>query len=68
MIEKIKALFESRRFWAALVVAILNVVGSYLGIEQETLTRITAVVAAWIIGDSMSKTVRADESRYRSAA
>lgn len=51
MEEKLKALFESRRFWAAAGGAVLVVL---LPFEVKLL--VTIVLAAWILGDSIRTT------------
>jgi hypothetical protein len=53
---KIGALFQSRRFWGAIVAAMLNVVGPTIGLSEDQTLSITALVVAWIVGDSLNKT------------
>ena len=53
---KLKALLESRRFWGAIVAAVLNVIGPTVGLNEEQTLSITALVVAWIVGDSLHKT------------
>lgn len=55
--EKLKALFESRRFWVAVstvIVIVLNALG--LPIEPSTVLGIVTVAASWIVGDSLRPT------------
>jgi hypothetical protein len=53
---KLGALFQSRRFWAAIVAGILNVVGPALGFTEAMTLNITAAIGFWIVGDSITKT------------
>ena len=56
--EKLQALLKSRRFWAAasgLLVVLTNGLG--LSIEPEVIEQIVMLIAAWVIGDSIHKTV-----------
>ena len=53
---KLKTLFESRRFWGAIVAAVLNVIGPTVGLNEEQTLSITALVVAWIVGASLHKT------------
>tara|TARA_B100001123_G_C15245009_1_gene1000536 strand:- start:99 stop:296 length:198 start_codon:yes stop_codon:yes gene_type:complete len=56
--NKIGALFKSRRFWIAVIVAVVAVGGKQLGIEvdKEQLENIIKVAGIWILGDSLNKT------------
>jgi hypothetical protein len=53
---KIKSLFRSRRFWAGLTGVVLAFVGKQFGIPEETILSVTGLIAAWIVGDSLTKT------------
>lgn len=54
--SKLTALFQSRRFWGAIVAAMLNVIGPTIGLSEDQTLSITALVVAWIVGDSLTKT------------
>lgn len=54
--SKLTALFQSRRFWGAIVAAMLNIVGPTIGLSEDQTLSITALVVAWIVGDSLTKT------------
>jgi len=54
--NKLKSLFQSRRFWAAIVAAVLNVIGPTVGLNEDQTLSITALVVAWVVGDSLNKT------------
>ena len=54
--EKVKALFGSRRFWAA-VGAVLEVVFHDLaGLTAEQSMVVAGILASWVVGDSIQKT------------
>lgn len=54
--SKLTTLFQSRRFWGAIVAAMLNVIGPTIGLSEDQTLSITALVVAWIVGDSLTKT------------
>ena len=58
MLKKIKALFRSRRFYAAVATIIGVISQDVLGIhlDQVTILAIVSVVMSWIVGDSLKKT------------
>ena len=56
MIKKIKDLVKSRRFWAAVGGVIVVGLQDVLGLEPATANSIVAVVASWIVGDSLRTT------------
>jgi hypothetical protein len=58
-LTKIQALWESRRWWAA-VGGVVFVTLTHYGIEidQETVDKIVMLIAAWIVGDSVRPTLR----------
>ena len=54
MVEKLRTLVKSRRFWVAVagVVAVTtDALG--LGLSQEMVTNFVILGAAWIVGDSL---------------
>ena len=57
MSDKLKALLHSRRFWAAVAGVVVAATGG-LGIEVEPamVEQVVLLIAAWIVGDSISKT------------
>lgn len=57
MIDKIKSLTTSRRFWIAIAgvaVAVSEHLG--LGFEAETVNSVVLLAASWIVGDSLRAT------------
>ena len=54
--DKLVALFKSRRFWIALA-AFANVVADPLGLDAATMQQSVLLAGAWIVGDSINKTV-----------
>ena len=54
--NKITSLFDSRRFWVALLTALLAAFGNELGLSSEAIQEITVVATGWIVGDSLHKT------------
>jgi hypothetical protein len=53
---KVTALFRSRRFWIALA-GVASVSANPLGLDAATLEATTLLLGAWVVGDSLSKTV-----------
>lgn len=57
LLDKIYALPQSRRWWAA-VLALLSVTfQDGLGLSPEQAQWIVVALSAWIVGDSINKTV-----------
>ena len=56
MVEKLKAMVKSRRFWTAVGSVVVICLNETLGIPEETANTIVAVSVAWIIGDSVRPT------------
>ena len=54
--EKVKALFKSRRFWTAIGGVVVVVAQETLGLDPATTNRIVALAVAWILGDSLRVT------------
>lgn len=56
---KIAALFRSRRFWLAMAAVAVAVLNDGLGIDldESTIQTVVLAIAAWIVGDSITKTV-----------
>ncbi len=52
---KLTALIKSRRFWAA-VAGLAVVLADPLGLDPATMEQTVWLIAAWIVGDSVSKT------------
>lgn len=52
---------KSRKFWMAVITAILVILndGLELGIEQDTVLTFAGLVISWIIGESAVDTARA---------
>ena len=56
---KLVALLKSRRFWVA-AAGVIAVVGSEIfcmDFDTEQIAGVAAIVSAWIIGDTVRKTV-----------
>ena len=56
MVDKIKTLVRSRRFWTAVGTVVTVALQDVIGIPEETATSIVAVAIAWIVGDSLRTT------------
>lgn len=55
--DKIKSLFQSRRFWVAIAGVFISAAGQLgLEISPEAIEQIVLLLAAWIVGDSLNKT------------
>ena len=56
-----KQKFKSRKFWMAVVSAILVILneGLDLGIDQDTVLTFAGLVATWILGESVVDATRA---------
>jgi hypothetical protein len=53
---KIEALMHSRRFWLAVAGVAAVAFNETVGIPEENVLSIAAIVIAWILGDSVRKT------------
>lgn len=53
MIEKLKSLLKSRRFWTAFASVLVVVMSDSFGIPEETANTIAAIGVSWIVGDSL---------------
>ena len=56
MVDKLKGLVKSRRFWTAVGTIATVVLQDVIGIPEETAVSIVAVDVAWIVGDSLRPT------------
>ena len=57
MMNKVQALFMSRRFWIAVAgVAFVTLDGMGLGLTEEQIRNLIVVGAGWIVGDSIRVT------------
>jgi uncharacterized membrane protein len=59
MIDKLKAMVKSRRFWVGVAGLVVVLADSLFGegtVNPETVTSVTLMAAAWIIGDSLRVT------------
>ena len=54
--QKVKDLFRSRRFWAAVGGVVVVGLQDVLGLETATANTIVAVVVSWIVGVSLRTT------------
>tara|TARA_Y100001938_G_scaffold93316_1_gene127936 strand:+ start:332 stop:505 length:174 start_codon:yes stop_codon:yes gene_type:complete len=56
MVDKLKAMVKSRRFWTAVGSVVVICLNDALGIPEETANSVVAIAVAWIIGDSVRPT------------
>ena len=57
MMNKVQALFMSRRFWVAVVgVVFVTQDGLGLGLTEDQIRNLIVVGAGWIVGDSIRVT------------
>ena len=57
MVNKIQALFTSRRFWVAVAgVAFVAFDGLGLGLTEDQTTNLVIVIGSWVVGDSIRST------------
>jgi len=56
MVDKLKSLVKSKRFWTAVGTLVTVCLQDVVGIPPETATSIVAVAVAWIVGDSLRAT------------
>jgi len=66
---KLMQRFKSRKFWMAVITAILVVLndGLDLGIDQDTVLTFAGLVISWIIGESAIDTARARGAKQNDA-
>lgn len=58
LVDKLLALLESRRFWVAVGGIILLLLQDVVGVDEQTAQGIIALLISWIVGDSLTKTVK----------
>mgnify|MGYP001273898260 CR=1 FL=1 len=56
MVDKLKGLVRSKRFWTAVGTVVTVALQDVIGIPEETATSIVAIAVAWIVGDSLRPT------------
>ncbi len=56
MVEKLKGLVKSRRFWTAVASIVVVILNDALGIPEETANTIAAIGVSWMVGDSLRPT------------
>ena len=57
MMNKVQALFVSRRFWVAVAgVAFVALDGLGLGLTEEQTRNLVIVISGWVVGDSIRAT------------
>ena len=56
MVEKIKGLLKSRRFWIAITSVVVVIMNDAFGIPEDTANNIAAIGVSWIVGDSIRTT------------
>ncbi len=57
--DKISSLFKSRRFWAAVAGVLAVSLQDTLGLDPDSTKQAVMLLAAWIIGDSLTPTISA---------
>lgn len=64
MTEKLKALAESRRFWAVVGTALFTLLHDAIGIsvDEATVQTLILAIGAWVVGDSLRTTERKPRS------
>ena len=55
-VEKLKTAFNSRRFLLALAGVLTVLLNEHLGLSQECAMQLSAIIIAWIVGDSLRET------------
>jgi hypothetical protein len=56
MVDKLKTLVKSRRFWVAVGGVVTVLLQDTIGIPEETANSVIAIGIAWIVGDSLRTT------------
>jgi|TARA_R100001129_G_scaffold55164_1_gene37961 hypothetical protein len=56
MVDKLKTLVKSRRFWVAVGGVVTVLLQDTIGIPEETASSVVAIGIAWIVGDSLRTT------------
>jgi|TARA_R100001163_G_C5063566_1_gene200880 hypothetical protein len=56
MVDKLKTLVKSRRFWVAVGGVVTVLLQDTIGIPEETANSVVAIGIAWIVGDSLRTT------------
>ena len=56
MVEKLKGLVKSRRFWTAIGSVVVVILHDTFAIPEETATTVAAIGVSWIVGDSLRPT------------
>ena len=56
MVDKLKTLVKSRRFWVAVGGVVSVLLQDTIGIPEETANSVVAIGIAWIVGDSLRTT------------
>ena len=57
MVDKVQALFTSRRFWIAVGgVVFVAFDGLGLGLTEEQVANLVIVLGSWVVGDSIRST------------
>lgn len=56
MVDKLKTLVKSRRFWVAVGGVVTVLLQDTIGIPEETASSVVAIGIAWIVGDSLRAT------------
>ena len=56
MMDKIGALFTSRRFWATVGSVLTVILQDVIGLTPEQALVVVGILQSWVIGDSLNKT------------
>ena len=53
IMDKVKALLKSRRFWAAVGGVLIVTLQDVVGVPEDTAHTLVGIAVAWIVGDSI---------------
>ncbi len=56
MMDKLKTLIKSRRFWTAIGSVLIVILQDAIGLPEGTATSVVAIGISWIVGDSLRAT------------
>lgn len=55
MLDKIKGLFGSRKFWAGIIGVVLTYINSQIKLLDEVqMAQVVGLIAAWIVGQAIT--------------
>jgi len=54
MVDKFKELFKSRKFYATIIVSVLDIINGQIGlVDQTTMLTVNGMVMSWILGQAV---------------